>query len=86
VETVLALIGLSACLAVWIGMALGPARRRRITAWPRTLWRQARMGRHARREAAQAIERARRRPVVDREGNVYRPRSLDRRDDRDKLH
>ena len=44
--------------------------------------------RHARQEAADAIERARGRPKVDREGNVYRPDAFNGKagDDSDKLH
>lgn len=44
--------------------------------------------RHAKQEAADAIERARRRPKVDREGNVYRPDAFNGKgpDGSDKLH
>jgi hypothetical protein len=78
-EKLLAVFGLVACLAVWAGMALGPARRHRLLGWPGRLWRSLRSRRVAEREAASVIERARRRPTVEREGNVYRPRSFDRR-------
>lgn len=93
-EKSLAVMGLLACLLVWASMALGPARRQRWLHGARGLaqrWRQRlrRPGqtRDAKREAAQAIERARRTPKVDREGNVYRPdRFHQGRDGRDKLH
>lgn len=90
----LAVIGLVACLLVWAGMALGPARRQRWQARAR-LWalqwqqrlRQPGQARDARREAAEAIERARRTPKTEREGNVYRPdRFRQGRDGSDKLH
>jgi hypothetical protein len=42
--------------------------------------------RRARREAADVIERARRRPAADHDGNVVRPRQFDRRNGKDKLH
>ncbi len=93
-EKSLAVMGLLACLLVWAGMALGPARRQRWLAHARFFaqqWRQRlrRPGqaRDARREASAAIDRARRAPKVDREGNVYRPdRFHQGRDGRDKLH
>lgn len=93
-EKSFAVIGLVACLVVWAGMALGPARRQRALAalrqfgrrWQQRLRRPV-QARDARREAAEAIERARRAPKVDREGNVYRPdRFHQSRDGRDKLH
>lgn len=94
VEKTWAVIGLVACLLVWAGMALGPTRRERWRAHARGLvqrWRQRlrhpRQARDAQREAAEAIERARRSPKVNREGNVYRPdRFHQGRDGRDKLH
>lgn len=78
---------LAVCLSIWARMLLTPERRHRLLAGPRRLWRGWRRQRSAQREAAEAIERARRRPKVEREGNVYRPKSFDspRRDD-DKLH
>ena len=90
----LAMLGLLACGVVWLGMALGPARRRRAQAWGRLLWlalrqrlRSPLQTRRARQEASDAIERARRSPKVDREGNVYRPdRFQQGPDGRDKLH
>ncbi len=90
-----AVLGLVACAGVWAGMAAGPARRARWQARARALWqalaqrlRSPAQARQARREAAEAIERARRAgPRVDREGNVYRPDSFKgRRSGRDKLH
>ncbi|MDP2007409.1 MAG: hypothetical protein Q8K45_17180 [Rubrivivax sp.] len=89
-----AVMGLVACGLVWAGMAAGPARRRRWQAQALARWRALRQrlrspaqARQARREAAEAIERARRAPKVDREGNVYRPDAFqDKRNGRDKLH
>jgi hypothetical protein len=93
VEKWLAGLGLMACLAVWAGMALGPVRRQRLLAWwrtePRARWRRLRgqrQARQAQQEAANVIERARRRPKVDREGNVYKPDTFQQRDGRDRLH
>ena len=90
----LAVIGLVACLLVWAGMAMGPARRQRWQARAR-LWalqwqqrlRRPGQARDARREAAEAIERARRTPKTERDGNVYRPdRFQQGSDGSDKLH
>jgi hypothetical protein len=78
-EKLFAAAGLLACLVVWAGMALGPARRHRLLGAPRRLWRGLRTRRVAQREAASVIERARHGPKVRREGNVYRPKSFDRR-------
>jgi hypothetical protein len=90
-----AVLGLVACGGVWAAMAAGPARCRRwqaqaLALW-RALWQRLRspgQARQARREAAEAIERARRAGTqVDREGNVYRPDAFNsKRGDRDKLH
>ena len=93
-EQIGAAIVLAICLAIWARALLTPERRQRLLAWrqrllagPRQLLRGWRRRRHARREAAQAIERARRKPKVDREGNVYRPKSFDRtRGDDETLH
>lgn len=83
VEKVLAGILLAACVAALLWMALGPSRRERLRhGMKRGLhWRSHR--RQAQVEATKAIERARR-PVVDRNGNVYRPRSFDARSQKDK--
>jgi hypothetical protein len=98
VEKSLAVMGLVACLLVWAGMALGPVRRQSWAArvrffaqqWKQRLRRPGRVRaaqREAKREATEAIERARRTPKVGREGNVYRPdRFHQGRDGRDKLH
>lgn len=77
-------IGLAICLALLLGMALGAPRRQRLrTLLDRVLhWRQHRT--RARREAASAIERARR--AVERDGNVYRPGAFGKRPPDDKLH
>jgi hypothetical protein len=90
-----AVLGLVGCGLVWAGMAAGPTRRARWQARALALWRTLRQGlrspaqaRQARREAAAAIERARRAPPkVHREGKVYRPDSFNGgRGGRDKLH
>jgi hypothetical protein len=90
-----AVLGLVACGLVWAGMAAGPARRRRWQAQALALGQALRQrrrnpaqSRQARREAAEAIERARRAPPrVDREGNVYRPDAFNgKRGGSDKLH
>lgn len=84
-EQIAAALVLALCLGIWLHMALGPARRQRWLAAPRRLWNALRVRRSAQREAADAIARARGRgrpPGVTREGNVYRPRSFDRRSER----
>ncbi|MFO1273733.1 MAG: hypothetical protein U1F50_19030 [Rubrivivax sp.] len=73
-EKIVAAIGLLACVFALAGMALG---RRRVGVLKDALRRPAlwlRRRGDARREAAAAIERARR--AVKREGNVYRPESF----------
>ena len=97
IEQVFAGITLLVCAALLLRMVLPPARQQRWDAfWRRRwhklqgvglalrgLWRRARSGRDARREAADAIERARRgRPKATREGNVIRPSSFRRDEDR----
>ncbi len=89
---VLAGLGLAVCLLLLLDMALGARRRALVRAWLRLQWQRLRRLPHRQRErqaaeaaAAQAIDRARR-AVVEREGNVYRPRSFDRRPPDDKLH
>lgn len=76
-EKILAAIGLAVCVAMLIGMAMG---QRRVAALREALRRPALWLRHrgdAKREAAAAIDRARR--PVKREGNVYRPESFNGR-------
>lgn len=86
-EQIGAALVLAVCLGIWARTLLTPERRYRLMAGPRQLWRGWQRRRRARREAAQAIERARRKPQVEREGNVYRPKSFDSpRADDDKLH
>jgi hypothetical protein len=91
-EALLAAIGLAVCVVLLLRMAIGPARRarldrtldrtvgraaRRVRQHARSLWRQLRARGQAEREASELIERARRRRErVEREGNVYRPRSF----------
>ena len=89
---VLAGLGLAVCLLLLLDMAIGARRRALVRAWLRLLWQRLRHLPHWQRnrktahtEAAQVIERAKR-AVVEREGNVYRPRSFDRRPPDDKLH
>ena len=87
-QNVLAALGLLVCLTLLLRMALPAPWQQRFDAfWHRVGWRlralgqgirlrwQAlRSGRQARREAADAIERARRgSPPVQRDGNVIRP-------------
>jgi hypothetical protein len=87
IEQIVAGVVLAGCLVIWARMLLTPQRRQRLLARPRRLWNGWRHRRDARREASQAIERARRQPRVEREGNVYRPKSFDRsRGDDDTLH
>jgi hypothetical protein len=94
-DKVWAVLGLVGCALVWAGMAAGPARLRRWQARALAAWRSLRQrlrspgqARDARREAAEAIERARSTgPKVEREGNVYRPETFTgKRSDRDRLH
>ncbi len=84
VEQVLAGIGLAVCVVLMLGMLVGQARRARWQAVLRHLWRWPQRRRTASREAQQAIERARR--AVERDGNVYRPKSFNGRPPDDKLH
>lgn len=84
VEKLLAGIGLAVCVVLLLGMVIGPARQRRVIALFDRLrhWRRHRV--LARREAELAIERARR--AVERDGNVYRPKSFSKRPPDDTLH
>ena len=77
VEKVLAGIVLAVCIAALAWTLLGAGRREALRESVRRglHWRNHR--KTAQMEAAKAIERARR-PVIDRNGNVYRPRSFDR--------
>jgi len=86
-EQIGAAVVLALCLAIWARMLLTPQRRQRLLAGPRALLRGWRRRRTARREAERAIARARRKPGVERDGNVYRPKSFDRtRGDDETLH
>ncbi len=78
VEKVLAGIGLAVCMALLLWTLLGARRRDALRQAARRglRWRSHR--RQARLEAEQVIERARR-PIVDRDGNVYRPKSFNGR-------
>lgn len=81
VEKILAGLGLAVCAALLAGMLLGERRRERlrITLLGLARWPQARA--RARREAAEAIQRAhaRSRHEVERDGNVYRPHTFNGR-------
>lgn len=81
VEKIAAALGLAACLALLAGMAIGPMRLRRWREALRRSWQRHHQRTTARREAQQAIERARR--GVRREGNVIRPKSFERPTRRD---
>lgn len=85
----LPIIGLVVCVVLLVRLAIGPVRRARVDAavvrgWQRLsagtvrLVRQRRLRTQAEREADAAIERARRtgKKAVDRDGNVFRPRSF----------
>ena len=85
VETVFAGITLAVCVVLLLRLMLGPRRRQRFDtavrrAWITCLTRARRLygWRSARRESAAAAEAAilRARRVVDRDGNVIRPRSF----------
>lgn len=82
-EKVLAGIVLVACVGALLWMALGAGRRDQLRHGVTRGLRWRSHHRQAKAEAAKAIERARR-PVVDRNGNVYRPRSFDARSQKDK--
>jgi hypothetical protein len=87
-ETLVAIVGLAVCVVFLLRMAIGARRRqqldaavlgtaRRLRAQMRGRWRRRRLQGQVKREAKDLIERARHgRPPVDREGNVYRPRSF----------
>jgi hypothetical protein len=94
-QNVLAALGLLICLTLLLRMTLPAAQQQRFDAfWRRVGWRLKSMGlalqqrwhllragRDARREAADAIERARRgRTPVQRDGNVIRPERFGKRD------
>lgn len=91
IESLFAALGLLVCAALLLRMALPPAQRQRWDRrwrrqfqrlqvggrWLRRQWQLLRSSAGARREAEQAIDRARGgKPEVDREGNVIRPRSF----------
>lgn len=87
VEKLLAAIGLALCLALLLRMVLPAPTRRRWDAFWLGLWQGARdrvqrwrSGPDARQQAHDAIERARRRSAVQRDGNVIRPKAFDRDD------
>lgn len=87
-ETLLATLGLVVCLLLLGRMAIGERRRSRLDARlqqaartlslrARAMRRQRQVRGQAEREAGELIARARRpRATVERDGNVYRPRSF----------
>jgi hypothetical protein len=77
VEKLLAVLVLLACIGALLAMVVGPQRIARVRRWARGLADARTRRAAARREAEQAIDRARRK--VEREGNVIRPHSFDRR-------
>ena len=96
-ERVFAAIAFAVCLALAVRLAVGGRRRRALDAAALRLWLRMRHGalsvwhwrdarrnaEHARKLADEAIRRARGR--VDRDGNVYSPKSF-RKPPRDKMH
>jgi hypothetical protein len=73
-------LALLVCLALLLHMVLGPARRQQVRAWLRSRLQWRRRRDLARREAGEAIERARRAAGEGRwQGNVYHPDSFDAR-------
>lgn len=95
VEKLLAGVVLLACVALFVRLLLGPRRRLLVDAWlrdrsralarrARGLWHWRRSRREAQRLADEAIRRARGEDV-ERDGNVYRPKSF-RKPPRDKMH
>ena len=89
-EKILAGLLLAVCLVMAWRLLLGDRRRRRLDDWFRSLPVRARRLRHwrasrdeARRVAEEAIRRAR--GEVERDGNVYRPKSF-RKPPRDEMH
>jgi hypothetical protein len=84
VEKLLAAAGLAVCVALLLGLLLGRLRVLRLRAWFRYAWAWPQRRQTARREARSAIERARR--AVERDGNVYRPKSFNGKPPDDKLH
>jgi hypothetical protein len=84
-EALLAAAALAACVVLLVRLALGDRRRYRFDASARRAWQRSRATtlrlyrwRATRREAAQAAEEAihRARHGVQRDGNVYRPKSF----------
>ncbi|MCU0967547.1 MAG: hypothetical protein MUF03_01790 [Rubrivivax sp.] len=80
-ERMIAAVVLLACVVAAVRLAIGASRRARLDAALRRWVRWPKSRRQARQEALEAIERARRQAAardVERDGNVYRPRSFDR--------
>ena len=95
VEKLLAGVVLLACVALFVRLLVAPRRRLLLDAWlrdvsralaqrARGLWHWRRSRREAQRLADEAIRRARGEDV-ERDGNVYRPKSF-RKPPRDKMH
>jgi hypothetical protein len=94
IEKVLAGIVVALCAGLFVRLLVGERRRRRLDAWLQQAWaalaRRARAAWHwrsarkeAQRVADEAIRRAR--GEVEREGNVYKPKSF-KKPPRDKMH
>lgn len=94
IEKLLAGIVVALCVGLFVRLLVGERRRRRLDAWLQRAWaalvRQARSVWHwrsarkeAQRVADEAIRRAR--GEVERDGNVYKPKSF-RKPPRDKMH
>lgn len=95
IEKLLAGIVLALCVGLFVRMLLPPWRRVRLDAWlgrcratlrrrALAVWHWRRTRREARRAADEAIRRARG-AGVERDGNVYKPKSF-RKPPRDKMH
>jgi hypothetical protein len=93
-EKVLAGIVVALCVGLFARLLVGERRRQRLDAWlqrsaaalarqARSLWHWRAARKEAQRVADEAIRRAR--GEVEREGNVYKPKSF-RKPPRDKMH
>ncbi len=94
-QTIVAAIVLAVCLVLMVRLFLGPGRRAAFDARARLAWLRLRQGalrvyhwrssrKTAERLAEEAIRRAR--DEGHWEGNVYKPKSFNKRPPRDKMH
>ncbi|MBX3606285.1 MAG: hypothetical protein KF788_13475 [Piscinibacter sp.] len=94
VEKVLAGVVVVVCIGLFVRLLIGERRRYRLDAWlqrqgtllarrARGLWHWRSSRKQAQRVADEAIRRAR--GEVERDGNVYKPKSF-RKPPRDKMH